>query len=96
MFLYLLYFGKFFGKYQRCEEKNAQLKIIIVDNYNSEKIKLNLILGKKICFYYYYYFKLLLINTISFGYILFFYLLKKIAIKFLLLKFLVLVHIVPC
>jgi hypothetical protein len=51
MFFYLLYFGKFFGKYQRYEEKNAQLKII-VDNYNSEKINIILILGKKICFYY--------------------------------------------
>ena len=53
MFLYQLYFGKFFWKYQRYEEKNAQLKII-VDKYNSEKIKLSLILGKTICFYYYY------------------------------------------
>jgi hypothetical protein len=52
MFLYLLYFGKFFGKYQGYEEKNARLKII-VDNFNSDKIKLGIILGgKKICFYY--------------------------------------------
>ena len=49
MFLYLLYFGKFCGKYQRYEEKSAQLKIT-VDNYNSEKIKLVIILGKKYFF----------------------------------------------
>jgi hypothetical protein len=47
MFLYLLYFAKFFGKYQRYEEKNGQLKII-VDNHYSETIKLSLILEKKI------------------------------------------------